>query len=96
MQLFFVQADVFLIGRLRFPQDQILKADNVPQDQILKADNEQAVGDYAVLVGLVGGNCLTDLRALLVFFANRYSPSFRFKFVGACDQCSYCQSAIAL
>lgn len=58
MQPFFIQADVFLLGRLRFLQD-----------QILKADNKRAVGDYAVLAGLVDGNCLTEVRALLIFFA---------------------------
>lgn len=41
MQLFFVQADVLLLGRLRFAQD-----------QILETDDERAVGDYAV-VGIV-------------------------------------------
>ena len=44
MQLFFVQADVLLLGCLRFPQD-----------QILKADDERAVGDYVFAI-LVDGN----------------------------------------
>lgn len=45
MQLFFVQADVLLLGRLRFSQD-----------QILEADDERAVGDFAVFAVLANSN----------------------------------------